>query len=477
MVRDTSIRSALALDYPKNKLLIQVVDNSNSPDKYREMEEYFEELTDQGYNVEFIHRDGRDGGKARNLNISLGLADINNTRIQPKGDVFFLVDCDIEFPPDILRKAAPEFVHNPKLPFAIFEVEDKADDNLFNIPAGIINQARSHNVKAIEDNGLTTMGGYGTLYRRSALASIEIGGVTGWQENYVGEDWATGTLLRANPDWDSGKRISYVRVIDRSPDDLQKYKTQQKRWAKGTVQTVRDIVLPKLMPAKHIGWNEKADAAIRFTFYPFLAYQSVIQPTIFALAGLLATSHEDLELSKPFIELWVMSLPLLLFSIVNDSITLIRQKKAVKGISNIFLAIPGMINHGGIGLHVLKGLYEGFRGQDNVFQVTPKGKPANQANNALQRFAQDVSKTLTVNYQELAFGLSLVTAASYIDFPYSLAYWAGLSYTISPFAHLVKLPKIKENESSDSMHLEKSIAAPEPTQLSLPLSVQSFASD
>ena len=474
VVRDTSIRSALALDYPRNKLLIQVVDNSNSPEKYREMAEYFEELKDQGYNVEFIHRDGRDGGKARNLNISLGLADINGTRIPPKGDVFFLVDCDIEFPPDILRKTAPEFVHNPKLPFAIFEVEDKADDNLFNIPAGIINQARSHNVKAIEDNGLTTMGGYGTIYRRSALASIEFDGVRGWQENFVGEDWATGILLRTNPDWESGKRISYVKVVDRSPDNLHKLKTQQKRWAKGTVQTVRDIMLPKFMPAQHIPWNVKADAAIRFSFYPFFVFQSVIQPLTFALAGLSSPSHEDFEMIKPIVEIWAASFPLMLFSISYDSTKMIKEGKISKGIANMFLSISGMLNNSAIGLHVMKGLYEGIRGTNNTFQVTPKEKSnINENQNIFSRYIQGVSQTLKVNSQEIMFGLFLSSSASQVDFPYSLAYWVGLGYLFAPFAHLITVPKFSVSKK-DPIQLDINPTNHEPAQL---FNAQSFASD
>ena len=185
VMKNTSIRSALALDYPKEKLTIQVVDNSETG-KYEELQQY---CKDNG--IEFIHREGKEGGKARNLNIGLGLKPIDETFYTPKSDLYFLVDADIEFSPNILKKTLPEFKVNPKLPFVIFESDDYADDNLFNTSLATVNQASSHTIVDIEKFGFTTSGGYGLLYNRHAWNIVD-----GWKEGFVGEDWATGIAIR-----------------------------------------------------------------------------------------------------------------------------------------------------------------------------------------------------------------------------------------------------------------------------------------
>ena len=509
VVKATSLRSALALDYPANRLKIQVVDNSNQPEKYAQMQAYCKTLANQGINVEFIHRDGRDGGKARNLNIGLGLKDINGKYVSAEGDIFFLVDSDIEFPPDLLRLSAPEFVYNEKLPFAIFEVIDEGHQNLFSRPAALLNQARSKNVKHIEDHGLTTLGGYGTLYRKSALEDI-----WGWQEDKVGEDWATGIALRAyqgrltveglesnikktklnlevkpidihaelvRRKWvgmdnyilktvtsknrtslinslakkfpvdvstavidlmattikgavkfGPGKRISYVQVVDRSPADLVKLKIQQKRWAKGTVETYRDILIPKLWRAGHVPWNEKIDISLRMSYYFQFVYTGLLYPLLFEILKTAGALNMD---TVGLLEnVWLYMLGALFASLALDAISIAKTGDLKKALITAALAFPAIINNGAISLAVASGLKEGMFSQMHAFQVTPKGKQSEVSWKF--RFLE----TLQKNSNELLIGLGLLSSVMYHNSYKWMITSAGISYMVAPFVHFIKIP-------------------------------------
>ncbi len=422
LLKSTSLRSALEVDYPKDKLDIVVLSNGV---RKPELEAYCTE-----YGITFIHRDGKEGGKARNLNISLGLRSYaDNVFYRPKGNLFLQIDCDIEFAPDLLKKSVPEFRDNQKLPFLVYDVDDKGDDNLFNQPIAALNRARSKLTHTVERIGHATSGGYAILYQKAAFEDVG-----GWKEDFVGEDWATGLSLRAEHSyWDKGKRISYVHVVDHSPEDLDRFKVQQKRWAKGGVESLRRI-MPSFVHAKHIPWNEKADMCYRFSYYPLSAYMFAIAPLILSVTGIIGLqSHADFSLvnsiyqySRPFGHAF-------LGIIGMDFINLVMSKKIKQAFQSIVFIIPAFLGFISAGLSIAKGVFEGFS-SDTIFHVTPKGKI--QTKNP---FIDVVKK----HYKELIFGGVLFSISFMLPFA-PIFIVASVSFMVGPFLSLIPLKRNKK---------------------------------
>jgi cellulose synthase/poly-beta-1,6-N-acetylglucosamine synthase-like glycosyltransferase len=437
VVKNNSLKSALALNYPREKLTIQLVDNSEQG-KYEELAAYCQE---QG--VKFIHREGRDGGKARNLNIGLGLLPVNGQYYEPQSDLYFLVDSDITFEPDTIQKLLPEFKADPRLPFVVCEAEP-GGGNLFTDSIAAAEMPKFYGSTNIEKYGFTNSTGFGLLYNRHALNEIQ-----GWPEDSVSEDWATSMAIRARAEyWTKGKRVNYVQLIDPVPANLERRKIQQARWAQGNMENLR-WYLPALLKAKHIPWNEKIDALTRIFGYPSQAIAQVFMPLItmiggsaYALLGSGSVSNITNYLLINNASAWLQSLglsfrlliiPFLLLAGLPALYIKIRKgnKSALRFLKNVF---PGSLASIGTGLAVARGVKTGLFGKKNaLFNVTPKGKI--QKENTLSRILQK-------NWKEIVFGSTILLFSIFLLPGYAgFLGLLGLGFVVAPFMPLIKIPK------------------------------------
>ena len=93
------IKAVGSLDYPRERLQIQILDDSI--DETREIAEREATiLRSQGLDVEYLHRDNRDGFKAGALAAGLERA---------KGDFIFILDADFVPAPDTLKRTIHHF--------------------------------------------------------------------------------------------------------------------------------------------------------------------------------------------------------------------------------------------------------------------------------------------------------------------------------------------------------------------------------
>src|ERR1700675_5077966 len=98
------LRSVSELDYPRELLQIQVLDDST--DETREITaSCAEELRGRGFNVQLIHRVDRAGFKAGALAAGLESTD---------GDFVCILDADFVPPPDLLHRTV-HFFTDPKI--------------------------------------------------------------------------------------------------------------------------------------------------------------------------------------------------------------------------------------------------------------------------------------------------------------------------------------------------------------------------
>jgi cellulose synthase/poly-beta-1,6-N-acetylglucosamine synthase-like glycosyltransferase len=265
------LEAAARLDYPADRLEIQVLDDSTDVTativralvaRYRA----------RGLNVVLVSRKSRSGYKAGALAEGLRTA---------KGELLAIFDADFVPAPDWLRRTVPMF-RDPRMGCVqtrwthinyryspLTQAQALAFDGHF-----IVEQvARSRNGLFLNFNGSAG------IWRRQA---IEDAG--GWQSDTLTEDMDLSYRAQLQ-----GWRIGYlpdVAVPAELPVQIDAFKAQQFRWAKGGTQTARKLVL-RLLKAP-IGWRVRLGAVLHLTNYmafPFMVLTMVLVLPIGLMRG------------------------------------------------------------------------------------------------------------------------------------------------------------------------------------------------
>src|SRR3982751_6632090 len=261
-VADRLIDAVCEMDYPRELLEIQVLDDST--DETREIAELAVRRHDaRGFDIKYLHRVDRTGYKAGALEAGLRVA---------KSNYIAIFDADFIPPQDFLLKTLPHF-ENPKV-------------GMVQARWGHINQDYSLLTKIqailldghfILEHGGRNRGGRffnfnGTagVWRRTAIDDAG-----GWQHDTLTEDLDLSYRAQLR-----GWRFVFVPGViapAEVPVEMNAFKLQQHRWAKGSIQTCRKL-LPRLLRA-NIPLGVKAEAFFHLTAnfnYPFMCMLSVL---------------------------------------------------------------------------------------------------------------------------------------------------------------------------------------------------------
>ena len=106
-VAERLIRAAAALDYPRELLEIQALDDSND-ETTQLIDNIAERLNRQGVKVVVVRRSSREGYKAGALKYGMSIS---------KSEYFAVFDADFVPAPDFLRRTIPAFYADPKVAF------------------------------------------------------------------------------------------------------------------------------------------------------------------------------------------------------------------------------------------------------------------------------------------------------------------------------------------------------------------------
>src|SRR5436309_2879404 len=221
------LRSVSELDYPRDLLQIQVLDDSTD-DTRQLTASCVADLQARGFNVELIHRTDRTGFKAGALETGLASAE---------SDFVCILDADFVPNPDLLRKTI-HFFTDPKV--GMIQTRwghlNRGYSLLTRVQAMFLDghllleqTARSRSGRFFNFNG--TAG----LWRRSCID--EAGG---WQHDTLTEDLD----LSYRAQLAGWKFIFLPDVITPAelPVDMNGFKSQQHRWTKGSIQTCKKLL-------------------------------------------------------------------------------------------------------------------------------------------------------------------------------------------------------------------------------------------
>lgn len=243
------IDSAAALDYPKDKLEIQVLDDSTD-----ETREYAEQLAEkyrrQGINIVHLHRTDRSGFKAGALKAGLAAA---------QGEFLAIFDADFVPPVDFLRNMMPYF-SSPKIGLV------QARWGHINGQASLLTKGQAIGLDAhfvIEHGARNSSGifmnfnGTAGVWRKEAILNAG-----DWQQDTLTEDMDLSYRAQL-----AGWEFIYVNDIvcpAEVPEEVHGYKAQQYRWAKGAIQTAKKL-LPRIWRDPKLTGLRKWEATVHLT--------------------------------------------------------------------------------------------------------------------------------------------------------------------------------------------------------------------
>jgi cellulose synthase/poly-beta-1,6-N-acetylglucosamine synthase-like glycosyltransferase len=397
------IEAAAALDYPRDRLEIQVLDDSTD-ETFSLAEEFAAGERAKGVNIMVIHRDQREGFKAGAL--AAGLR---------RTDAEFLAVFDADFcpHPDFLRRTIPALASSPLV-------------GMVQTRWSHLNQAYSPLTRAeaialdghfaVEQTGrnrsglLINFNGSGGVWRRQCIE--EAGG---WQSDTMTEDLDLSYRAQL-----IGWRAIYLPDVDAPaelPPQMEAYKRQQARWAMGSVQCLRKLTGPILR--SRLSPVQKLMALTHISGY--LAQPLMVLLLLLSLPMVLAAPSAH---GRPLVWLGLAGVgPPILY--------LIGQHRLHPDWLRRYLVFPLLaVVTTGMTWSTSRGVWQGLTRWGGVFGRTPKfrieGRRGKWAGSSY-RLAPDAS--LIGEIALLAFAVVVVAFAiergSYGAVPFLLLYVAG----------------------------------------------------
>lgn len=350
------INSVCELDYPKDKLEIQVLDDSTDETVSR-ASRLIKTKQDEGFDIRHIRRANRKGFKAGALKEGLKSA---------KGEFIAIFDADFVPKKDFLKKvlryfSSPEvgmvqtrWEHLNERHSLLTKVQAFALDGHFVIEQSVKNKAGYY----------ISFNGTGGVWRKECI--IDSGD---WHTNTLTEDLDLSYRAQLK-----GWKFIYLKDFTTPaelPSEINSLKAQQYRWTKGAVETAKKI-LPQV-------WHSPIPLKIKL-ISTFHLTGNIAFPFIL-LTGILNVPLIFIKNSGPYdIVFNFMSVFLLAFISVI-TFYLFAQKRSSGDWGRKFGLFPVFIA-GSIGFAVnnSRAVFEALLGRKSEFIRTPKFKLVNGTN-------------------------------------------------------------------------------------------------
>ena len=264
------IRAVAALDYPRSRLSVQVLDDSTD-DTGMIADRVVAECAAAGLDICRIHRTDRRGFKAGALQVGLDASDA------PFVAIF---DADFVPKPDFLQEALPYLLGDERtgLVQARWDHLNRDYSLLTEVQAILLDGhfMAEHGGRHVSGCFFNFNGTAG-IWRRAAIDDAG-----GWQGDTLTEDLDLSYRAQLR-----GWRFVFVPEIAAPaelPVSMNAFKVQQRRWAQGSLQTARKL-LPQIL-ASRLPLRVRAEAFFHLTSnlaYPLMAVLSLLMvPVLFA---------------------------------------------------------------------------------------------------------------------------------------------------------------------------------------------------
>jgi cellulose synthase/poly-beta-1,6-N-acetylglucosamine synthase-like glycosyltransferase len=410
-VADRLIESVCAIAYPRALLEIQVLDDST--DETQSIAELaVRRYAAQGIDIKYYHRANRIGFKAGALEAGLKLA---------RGELIAIFDADFIPTRDFLHRLMPHFT-DPQVGMVqarwghinqdytlLTKIQSILLDGHFVLEHG----GRNRSGRFFNFNG--TAG----VWRRAAIDDAG-----GWQHDTLTEDLDLSYRAQLRG-WRFVFRSDVIAPAE-VPVEMNAFKSQQHRWAKGSIQTCCKL-LPRLLRA-NLPLRVKAEAFFHLTAnfnYPLMCVLS-----------LLMFPAMVIRYNMGWYEMLLIDVPLFFaatFSVCN--FYMVCQREIHRDWRARIKYLPFLMSIGiGLSINNTRAVFEALFNRQSEFMRTPKYRIEGEADEWVsKKYRQSVAVQPLV---ELALGLYFtftvfyaLTNQIYGTVPFLVLFQIGFLYT------------------------------------------------
>jgi cellulose synthase/poly-beta-1,6-N-acetylglucosamine synthase-like glycosyltransferase len=356
------LKAACAMDYPKDKLEIQVLDDSTD-ETIATVANLVEHYRQSGFDINHVRRDSRTGFKAGALKEGLKTA---------KGEFIAIFDADFVPSPDFFEKTLPYFYMDSNIGLVqtrwehlnseysfLTRVQAMALDGHFVIEQNVRNKA----------GFFINFNGTGGIWRKECI--LDAGN---WEADTLTED--LDLSYRAQLRGWKFKFLNDVTSPAELPSEINALKSQQFRWTKGAIETARKI-LPKVWKSD-ISLEKKIHATFHLS-------NNIVFPFILA-AGILNVPLIFIKHQGGY-ETYFSIMAVFVFAFIGSFLFyLYSQKDVYKDWQRRMLLFPlFMAGSMGFAVNNTKAVIEGLIKKKSEFVRTPKYSVVDKKDNWLDK--------------------------------------------------------------------------------------------
>jgi len=347
------VRAAASQDYPRDRFDVQVLDDSTDETSEIVARVAGEALRD-GIRIRHVRRSRRDGYKAGALAEGLRSSE---------SEFVAVFDADFVPTPGFLETMLRGHAFDePEVAFAQarWSWGSRQGTRWLDRALALLLDRHFHVQKPTRAylGDVTTFNGSGGVWRRAA---IDAGG--GWASDTLTEDLDL-SYRCALAGW-RGRYLHDVKVVNELPAQMRAFKTQQRRWAKGTAQCLRKLARRLLTDSGRIRdrWEEI-----------FLLAGYVIHPLLFASLllwpwAVLSMDHTVFWILQGFLAVGIAGAALSL-------VVTVHERDGRLGLPGLGEVVSGLLVGIGLMVNNTAGLLQGLLASGGEFARTPKGGPS-----------------------------------------------------------------------------------------------------
>jgi cellulose synthase/poly-beta-1,6-N-acetylglucosamine synthase-like glycosyltransferase len=403
------IQAVSNIEYPKDKLEIQVLDDSTDETigvTRKLVEEYFA----KGFNITYVHRENRNGYKAGALKDGLEVI---------KGEFVAIFDADFVPNPDFLLKTIPHF-RNPKVACVqtrwahlnetysfLTRAQALALDGHFVIEQQVRNKA----------GFFITFNGTAGVWRKEAIYDAG-----NWHSDTLTEDLDLSYRAQLK-----GWKFVYLKDVTSPaelPADINSLKIQQFRWTKGAIETAKKL-LPMVLKSD-LPLKTKLECFVQLTsniVFPFIILVALLNVPLVIIKNQFTGYDNYYNMMSVFV----------LASISTFLFYMFAQKDIHEDWRKRLLLFPLFLAGSmGFAINNTKAVWEALINKKTGFARTPKFKIMNESGTEWKKKNYATKKVGGIIFVELFmtayFMIGIGISAYYLEIaaiPFQLMFLLG----------------------------------------------------
>lgn len=352
-VAERLIRNIMSMDYPKDKLYVQILDDSTD-ETVQITRALADEYQAKAFNIQWLHREDRSGYKAGALREGM------NHISTPFVAIF---DADFLPRPDFLKKTVPYFQDEKT---GVVQTRWEHINTLENLLTRL--QAIQLNVHfTIEQTGRFASGNFLQFNGTAGVWRTEtIHDAGGWEADTLTED--LDLSYRAQLKQWNIRYLEEVGAPAELPAEISGLKSQQHRWMKGGAENAR-----KLLPGIWLS-DESLSRKIQATSHLLSSsvFLAVLMLSIISVP--LSIYLPQLDISTDFLQWFLLSFISIIFIYLTGNVFApVSEQPFASKLISFLISFPLFLSVSmAMALHNSVAVWQGWSGLKSPFVRTPK---------------------------------------------------------------------------------------------------------